>query len=270
MRTVTSVRNPAVKAARKLARSTRRSPSTGVLVEGPYAATEAVAYLERLFVTEAARQDHAGLVERAGARDVAVTTVSEEVCAAITTTVRSQGVVGVAHLPSPVLEDALRGARLVLVCFEVRDPGNAGAIVRTADAAGVDAVVFAGDSVDPRNPKAVRSSAGSLFHLPVVDRVTWPAVLTACREAGLRLLAADASAADRHTDVDLTVPTAIVTGNEAHGLDPRVQADCDAAVSVPILGGAESLNLAAAVAVLTYEAARQRAFAGRSSKVVVP
>jgi TrmH family RNA methyltransferase len=260
MRTVSSVRNPAVKAARKLARP-GRDAGDRFLVEGPHAVAEGLARLERLFVTTAAAREHAGIVDRARRQGVDVTAVSEQVCDAIATTVTCQGLVGVAHLAAPSLHDALAGAGLVLVCWEVRDPGNAGAIIRTADAAGAGAVVLAGDSVDPRNPKAVRASAGSLFHLPVVDRVSWEEVAAACRAAGLTLVAADAGAALHHTDVDLARPTALVVGNEAHGLDPRVEAGCDLAVSVPIHGRAESLNLAAAVAVLMYEAARQRAAA---------
>lgn len=258
MRTVTSVRNPAVKAARKLARR-GSDEHGGFVVEGPHAVASATGRLERLFVTERARRDHAALIDRARGHGADVVRVSDPVCAAIATTVTSQGLVGVAHLPATSLPEALASARLALVCWEIRDPGNAGAIVRTADAAGADAVVFAGESVDPRNPKAVRASAGSLFHLPVVAGVGWPDVAAASHAAGLRTVAAEASAPLRHTDADLARPTALVVGNEAHGLDERVRAGCDLAVSVPIHGRAESLNLAAAVAVLTYEAARQRA-----------
>lgn len=258
MRTVTSVRNPAVKAARKLARRRDRGQDAFV-VEGPHAVAAAAGRLERLFVTERARRDHPALVDRAAAGGADVVQVSEPVCEAMAAAVTSRGLVGVAHLPSASLPEALAAARLVLVCLEIRDPGNAGTVLRTADAAGADAVVFAGESVDPRNPKAVRASAGSLFHLPVVDGAGWPEVAAACRRVGLQLVAADATAPVAHTDADLARPTALVLGNEAHGLDARVRAGCDLAVSVPIHGRAESLNLAAAVAVLAYEAVRQRA-----------
>lgn len=259
MRTVTSLGNPAVKAARKLARQAGRQAGE-FLVEGPHATREALhaGRLVRLFVTERGGQAAADLVAGAGAAGAEVLTVGEPVCEAIATTTTSQGVVGIARMATPSLSSALSGARFVLVCWEPRDPGNAGAIVRTADAAGVDAVVLAGESVDPRNPKAVRASAGSLFHLPVVWGVGWDAVAAACREHGLRLVAADASASATYTGVDLARPTALVVGNEAHGLDSHVLSSCALAVSVPIYGRAESLNLAAAVAVLTYEAARQR------------
>lgn len=258
MSRVTSLRNPSVKAARGLARQPSRHGDS-LLVEGPHAVAEAAGKLRQVFLTEAALREHPRLVAAARRDGAEVVTVSEDVCAAIATTRTCQGVVAVAALPPAPLADALAAARLVLVCCEVGDPGNAGTIVRTADAAGADAVVFAGASVDPRNPKVVRASAGSLFHLPVVHGVGWAEVERACRRAGLRLVAADAAAPARYTDVDLAGPTALVVGNEAHGLDPRVRAGCDLAVSVPIHGRAESLNVAAAVAVLTYEAARQRA-----------
>jgi TrmH family RNA methyltransferase len=257
--TVTSTSNPAVKAARKLARAGGRSGAE-LLVEGPQAVRESLGHLRRLFVAGAAVDGELASAARAGAVDVVV--VSESVLAALAGTVSPQGVVGVAELPGADLDTALDGARLVVVLWEVRDPGNAGTIIRTADAAGADAVVLTGHSVDPRNGKAVRASAGSLFHLPIVEEPDWQRVAGACRAHGLQLVAADAGGPAVHTALDLTAPTALVFGNEARGLDGKVRADCDLLARVPIHGRAESLNLAATVAVLTYEAARQRAGAG--------
>jgi RNA methyltransferase, TrmH family len=255
--TVTSASNPAVKAARKLARGSGRR-GEGLLVEGPQAVREGVAHLERLFVTAEGAAAHPDLVAGAAERGAQVVAVSPDVLASLAGTVTPQGIVGVARLPGADLDAALRAARLVVVCWEVRDPGNAGTIIRTADAAGADAVVLTGDSVDPRNPKAVRATAGSLFHLPVAEEPDWPTVAGACRGAGLRLVAADAAGAVLHTDLDLAAPTALVFGNEARGLPPEVRDSCDLVARVPIHGRAESLNLAATVAVLAYEAARQR------------
>jgi RNA methyltransferase, TrmH family len=255
--TVTSAGNSAIKAARKLRRAGRRE-ADAFLVEGPQAVREGIGHLQRLFVTEAAASREAGLLEVAAARGVDLVCVSESVLGTIAETVSPQGLVGVAALGAPSLDDALHAATLVVVAWEVRDPGNAGALIRTADAAGADVVVLAGDCVDPRNGKAVRASAGSLFHLPVVEERDWGAVRAACSAAGLLLVAADASGVVEHTDLDLTAPTALVFGNEARGLGEAVVADCDRTVRVPIHGRAESLNLAATVAVLTYEAARQR------------
>jgi RNA methyltransferase, TrmH family len=254
--TVTSASNPAVKAARKLARGGRRDGA--FLVEGPQAVREGLAHLDRLFATEAGAAREPDLVDAALAGGVDVVVVTETVLGSIAGTVTPQGLIGVASLPSPRLDDALDGASLVVVLWQVRDPGNAGTIIRTADAAGADAVVLTGDSVDPRNGKAVRASVGSLFHLPVVEEPSWEVVAAACRSRGIGLVAADARGEVLHSDLDLTRSTALVFGNEAHGLDGKVVVDCDTVARVPIIGRAESLNLAATVAVMAYEAARQR------------
>lgn len=264
MATVTSTANPAVKAARKLARARARSAGA-FLVEGPQAVREAVGHLERVFVTSAAAVEHADLVEAAGAGGAEIVEASDHVLEALATTVTPQGIAGVAVLAEPSLPDALQAATLVVVLHEPRDPGNAGAVVRTCDAAGVDAVVLVGEAVDPRNPKAVRASAGSLFHLPVCRVADWEAVRAGCRQAGLALVATAAGAASSHVDRDLSAPTALVFGNEAHGLPREVTAAVDATIGVPLVGAAESLNLAATVAVVVYEAARQRHRWGRSA-----
>ncbi len=255
--TVTSTSNPAVKAARKLARANGRG-ADAFLVEGPQAVREGIGHLHRLFVTPAAAARNADLVDDAEAAGADIVVVTETVLGSIAGTITPQGLIGVAALADPPLADALSGADLAVVLWEVRDPGNAGTIIRTADAAGIDCVILTGDSVDPRNGKAVRASVGSLFHLPVAQVPDWHEVAAACRARGMRLVAADAAGSVTHTQLDLTEPTALVFGNEAHGLDAKVIADCDLVAKVPILGKAESLNLAATVAVMAYEAARQR------------
>jgi tRNA(Leu) C34 or U34 (ribose-2'-O)-methylase TrmL len=155
--------------------------------------------------------------------------------------------------------EAVRDPRLVAVLCAVRDPGNAGTILRSADAAGADAVVFAGESVDVYNPKTVRASAGSVFHLPIVRGVPEPAAVEALRGAGLQILAADAQGEASLDDVDLSVPTAMLFGNEAWGLPPETAALADRTVRIPMRGRAESLNLAAAASLMLFEAARPRA-----------
>lgn len=145
-------------------------------------------------------------------------------------------------------------ARLVVVMADVRDPGNAGTVLRTADAAGVDAVVCCGGTVDPYNPKTVRSSAGSVFHVPLVlgeDAVT---VLTAL--GGMRRLGTVVRGGEDYAAIDWTVPTALVLGNEASGLPATLP--LDGAVGIPMAGRAESLNVGMACAVLCFEALRQR------------
>lgn len=256
-RKVTSASNPAVREARRLL---RRGPhgSGAFLVEGPQAVREAVGRLERLFATAEAAHRDADILDAAAAGGADVIIVPTDVLASLSTTVTPQGLVAVATLEVPDARVVLASADLIVACVEARDPGNVGAIVRTADAAGAGGVVLVGDCVDPRNAKAVRASAGSLFHVPVARELVWSAFAQACRDAGLRIVAADAGAATRHTAADLTQPTVLVFGSEAHGLPVDVLADCDETVAVPMYGRAESLNLAATVAILVYEAARQR------------
>lgn len=253
---VTSSDNPAVKHARTLARRHARDRTGAFLVEGPQAVRESLPTLRQLFATATADGE---LVAAARERGVDVVPVTDRVLATLAGTVTPQGLVGVAELAAPALDDVLAGAHLVVVCWRVADPGNLGTLVRSADAAGADAVVCTAGSVDPRNPKSVRASVGSLFHLPVLADADPQAVVSACRRHGLRLVAADAGGPTPYTDVDFSRPTALLLGNEAHGLPDDLLAAVDEVAHIPIHGRAESLNLAATAAVLVYEAARQRA-----------
>lgn len=261
MGVVTSTANPRVKAARKLHRRAGRVVAGEFLVEGPRAVAEAVQSLTVLLVTEQAVSEDAAVVDRAAAHGAEVVTVTEQVLASVATTVSPQGMVGVASREDVDMEAALAEAGLVAVCWQVRDPGNLGTIVRTADAAGVDAVITTDASVDPYNPKAVRASAGSLFHLPVASEADPDALVAACRARAVALVAVDAAGTTPHTELDLTRPTALLFGTEAHGLPTHLRAAADVVARIPILGRAESLNLAATAAVMFYEAARQRGFA---------
>lgn len=142
-------------------------------------------------------------------------------------------------------------AQFVVVAHGVADPGNAGTIIRSAEAAGADAVVFTPGSVDRYNPKVVRSSAGSLFRIPVID-----ADLSDLAGFGLKVLATSSHRGQVYTDLDLTGPTAVVVGNEAHGVPD--DAPVDGWITIPHAGAAESLNVAMAATVLAFEVARQR------------
>ncbi len=250
-------RTPRVAAARKLQRRRDRDQSGRFLAEGPQAVREALAsgVVLELFATEAAIERHADLAAHAPV----VSPVDDEGLAALAETVQPQGLVAVCEQVDVPLEEALaKRPRLVAVVAEIRDPGNAGTILRTADAAGASAVIFAGDAVDPYNGKCVRASAGSLFHVDVVR--TPLDVVTALRETGLQVLATSGYGAD---DLDaladdgvLAAPTAWLFGSEAHGLPETLLDGADRQVRVPIYGGAESLNLAAAAAVCLYASAR--------------
>jgi TrmH family RNA methyltransferase len=244
-------------------RRRHRDEAGRFLAEGPQAVAEALAAdgAEELFTTADALARHDGLIASALAHGVRVWPVSEVAIGTLTETVTPQGVVAVCrHRHHTDLAPVLAAApRLVVMLAGVADPGNAGTVLRTADAAGAAAVVFAEGCVDPYNGKCVRASAGSLFHLELVRGVGARTAVTALRSAGLRVLAADAHG---EADLDdlagsgaLAAPTAWVLGAEAHGLPAELSALADARVRVPIHGRAESLNLAAAAAVCLYASA---------------
>jgi TrmH family RNA methyltransferase len=244
-----------------------------MLVEGPQALSLALGRVafDEVFATPAAGERHPDLLARLAEAGAEITAVTDEAAASLSETVTPQGLVGVAALPQVGLE-ALPGAlRLVAVLIEPRDPGNLGTIVRTADAAGADAVVLAGDSVDPFGGKAIRASAGSVFTIPVVDDVEVRAALEHLARSGCRPIAADGHAErdlDQALDAgELPGPTAWVFGNEARGLPPEVidfvTGSGGTSLRVPVYGAAESLNLAAAAAVCLYSSARaQRKWTG--------
>ncbi|HEX3815287.1 MAG TPA: RNA methyltransferase [Mycobacteriales bacterium] len=252
-------RTPRVVAARRLLKRRDRDETGTFLVEGPQAIREALAagVVATLFHTEAAGARHPELL----ATGIAASVLTERALAGLTETSNPQGLVAICSTVDATLDEALSGSpRLVTLLAEVRDPGNAGTVLRCSDAAGADAVILAGDAVDPYNGKCVRASAGSLFHLPVVRRVRPDEAVAALRDRGLQVLAADgAGEADLDDLVDageLAGPTGWLFGNEAWGLPDELAALADRRVRIPIYGSAESLNLAAAAAVCLYASAR--------------
>jgi RNA methyltransferase, TrmH family len=269
----TSVRSPRLKAARRLTKRAFRERARAFLVEGPQAVSEAFACgapVTELFVTAEARARHEDLVTAMARSGIGVHTVSGEVMSDLAQTVTPQGLLAVCGFVDVPLEQAAAGLAadpggpppLVAVLANVRDPGNAGTVLRTADAAGAQAVIFSDASVDLYNGKCVRASAGSLFHLPVVAGAPAGYAVRALRRAGLRILAADARgrSLDQLGPAELAAPTAWIFGNEAWGLPAELVALADESVAVPIYGRAESLNLATAAAVCLYSCARaQRA-----------
>jgi RNA methyltransferase, TrmH family len=213
--------------------------------------------VHELFVTAEFLTRDASLVAAAAERGVAVSEVTDRAMAGLADTVTPQGVVAVCALVDRSLSDVLADTpRLVAVLVGVSDPGNAGTVIRVADAAGADAVILAGDAVDPHNGKCVRASTGSVFHVPIA-RAPVADTLAACRSAGLRLVAADGHATEELTPGTVTGPTAWLFGSEAHGLPEGVRAGVDVSLRVPIYGQAESLNLATAATVCLYATAWQ-------------
>lgn len=256
---VLSLRNGHVKAARRLTRRSARAELGLFLAEGRQAVTEALEVTGCVVEVYADPDRHLDLRDRAGG--VPWHLVEPPAMAALSGTVTPQGVVAVCRRLDVSLDELLaRRPRLVAVCADVRDPGNAGTVVRCADAAGAAGVVLTGDSVDVYNGKTVRASAGSLFHLPVALTREAAATVALLQGSGLTVLAADGAG---EVDLDHAADTALLGrrtawlfGNEAWGLPAELGALADHRVRIPIHGRAESLNLATAAAVCLYASAR--------------
>lgn len=271
-----------LRAARALQRRQERKETGKFLVEGRQAVREALrvpGVVEAVFFRWAAAMDNVDLLDLAKEAGVTYYGVSEQNLATMTDTVTPQGVVAVARAVDVPLKSVLRKKKpkreekprkkhrrkdvsLVVICAQVRDPGNAGTVIRCADAFGADAVILSSDSVEVYNPKTVRASVGSIFHLPIVVGVDLAEAIAACRKAGMQIFATDGAAGTDLTDLDaaLEAPTAWVMGNESWGLPVEHLALADHTVAVPIYGQAESLNLATAAAVCLYaSASAQRA-----------
>jgi TrmH family RNA methyltransferase len=259
--------NARLGAARGLTTPRGRRDAGRFLAEGPQAVREALRrpdVLVELFATAAAMHRHAELVDQARAGGRPVDEISPKAAAALSETVTPQGIVAVCHqLTRPVGDILAARPTLVATLVEPSDPGNAGTILRTADAAGATAVVFAGGGVDPYNGKCVRASAGSLFHVDIAMVAEPSELLAAAGVAGLQALATTGAATAELDDVDLAAPTLWLFGNEAHGLPIEVISAATAQVRVPIYGRAESLNLAAAAALCLYASARAQRAARR-------
>jgi len=187
---------------------------------------------------------------------VRLTTVDDRALASLSDSVSPAGVVAVCRFVDLPVGEVVAGARLVAICADVRDPGNAGTVIRCADAAGADGVVLAGSSVDAYNPKTVRASVGSVFQLPLAVEPSAETAVRAAKDAGLTVLAADGAGEVGLYDAPLAGPTAWLFGNEAWGLPAELAALADHRVAIPIHGRAESLNLSTAAALCLYESAR--------------
>lgn len=284
---MTNPRADRVRDVAKLAGRPARLKRGRFLAEGPQAVREALTLhrdrtavggpgvVHEVFASEACLGRFPELADLA--QETQLRLASDEVLAAMADTVNPQGIVAVCSFVDVSLDSVLdAGPRLIAVMCQVRDPGNAGTVLRAADAAGADAVILTGSSVDIYNPKAVRSTAGSLFHLPVVLGADVEELVLRCRELGIGVLAADGygtvnldklqdeNAARRlgngsvGSDYPLESPTAWLFGNEAQGLSDAELALADHRVAVPVYGAAESLNLGTAATVCLYASARSQ------------
>jgi TrmH family RNA methyltransferase len=264
-----------LRSARRLLRRKERRSFGLFLAEGPQAAREALATrgcVRKLFVSASAAARHAGLVSAADALNIPVRLVSDDDLASLTDTVTPQGLVAVCQTVDLGLDEVLDAStRLAVCCVEVRDPGNAGTVIRCADAFGAAAILLTEGSVDAYNPKTVRASAGSIFHVRLAAEVGLTEVVRAARANGLQVLAADGGGegepARRDSARRLSLPSLWLFGNEAWGLPPERAGLADHMVRVPIYGGAESLNLATAAAVCLYASATAQRFSQTRSRL---
>jgi TrmH family RNA methyltransferase len=256
-------RSPRVRSVAKLAKRAARQETGLFLLEGPQAVAEALTFrpqlLVELYATPTALERYTDVAQTAVDAGVDVEFVTEDVLDQMADTVTPQGFIAVAHQFPTSIKDIFAGdPKLVVILEEVRDPGNLGTIIRAADAAGADAVILTGRTVDLYNPKVVRSTTGSLFHLPIAVGAELEPALVRAHAAGLKTIAADVkgeSLLEVRADGDLSGPTAWVFGNEAHGLEDDQLTLVDRVASVPIYGAAESMNLATAASVCLYESA---------------
>ncbi|AEV75134.1 rRNA methylase [Mycolicibacterium rhodesiae NBB3] len=241
-------------AAVKLLRHVGRRRAARFLAEGPNLVEAALrrGLVSEVFVTEAAQARFASLLT-----DVQVHVVTERAAKALSDTVTPVGLVAVCSVPETSLDDVLAGSpRLLAVAAEISEPGNAGTLIRVADAMGADAVVLAGHSVDPYNGKCLRASAGSIFSIPVVSEPDAVAAVSPLSAAGLQVLATTVDGEISLDDVDLAAPTAWLFGAEAHGLSAALAGMATHRVRIPMPGNAESLNVASAAAICLYQSAR--------------
>jgi RNA methyltransferase, TrmH family len=254
---VLTERSATVVAAAKLHRHVARRRAGRFLAEGLnlVEAASARGLIRDVFVTESAAQRYSSLL---GVAQWPVHLVTERAAKALSDTVTPAGLVAVCDMPATQLDDVLAGSNLVAVAVEISEPGNAGTVIRIADAMGVAAVILGGRSVDPFNGKCLRASAGSMFSVPVVVAPDTHAAVAALRSAGLQVLA---STVDGETALDeaeplLQKPTAWLFGPESHGLSAELAGQADHRVRIPMSGGAESLNVASAAAICLYQSAQ--------------
>jgi TrmH family RNA methyltransferase len=259
---LTNPRAERVKAVRALGRRSARQRAGRFVVDGPQGVRELLRFaphtIVELYVESSSVDRHRELLALADDGNLRVSECDAAVMSALVDTQHPQGIVAVCRPVHVPVADALAADDgFVVVLAHVRDPGNAGTVIRSADAAGARAVLLSDASVDLYNPKVVRSTAGSLWHLPIATGGAVPELISACRARGRRVLAADGAGRTLLPDADLSGPHAWLMGNEAWGLEQSTRDLADEVVGVPIHGRAESLNLAIAATVCMYASAER-------------
>ena len=266
MKTIRSKDNPTYKEAVKLLRKKYRDQAGMFLLEGPRPVIDALKTgdaIEAVFLRESAADSPASRETETlcTAADVRIAVLADELFGKLSETEHSQGILAIARKSTP---RKLNGAAVIL--DRLQDPGNIGTIIRTAEAAGFSALIAIKGTGDIYSPKTARAAAGSLLRVDVFEGMETDDALALCREQGLRVIASDLKGAAEYTDADLTGDIALVIGNEGSGVSGEILDAADIKVKIPMEGNIESLNAAAAAAVLMYEAARQRRTAGKAKE----
>jgi RNA methyltransferase, TrmH family len=259
---LTSIQNPLIKQVRKLHRAKERQKQNLLLIEGTNlveAACQADYKLDIIFYTERWQQNHQPLCRIIAEQEVNTELVSPEVLNAIATTVNPDGVVAIA--PYPSLSPVTTTIKAIGLAVErLQDPGNLGTIIRTAVATKVDGLWLSGDSVDFCSPKVLRASVGQCFRLPVVTNQDLLQLVKQQQQQGIQIIATTSKATKTYWEVDFTLPSLILLGNEGAGLSSELIDLADVQLKIPLANQVESLNVAVASALLLYEAQRQLAF----------
>lgn len=257
---LTGMQNPLVKSAAELKQKKYRQQRNEFLAEGLRTCEEAVEYNAAHTIFYKATDDERTLrlLENAASRQIKLVCVSENVMKKIADTETPQGVIAVCNMQTITLENLLAQGKLLLVLDRVGDPGNIGTMLRTVDAAGLGGLILLKGSADIYAPKTVRSSMGSLFHLPVLAGIEEQEFLKRAKQAGYEVLVTALDGADNLYEADLSGRIALVMGNEANGVTESLLAQADKRVFIPMQGKAESLNVAMAAGIIMFEALRRK------------
>lgn len=260
---LTGLQNPLVKVAAELKQKKYRQKRGEFLAEGLRTVEEAVAFkaAQQIFYTATEDERTLQLLEQAASMQLKLTCVSEAVMKKIADTETPQGIIAVCRMQEQPLEQLLASGKLLLVLDRVGDPGNIGTMLRTADAAGVGGIILLKGTADIYAPKTVRSSMGSLFHVPVLSGVAEQEFIDNAKKAGYQLLVTALDGADNLYQADLKGRLAFVMGNEAGGVSAALLQQADKRVFIPMRGKAESLNVAMAAGIVMFEAMRRNYFA---------
>lgn len=256
---ITSASNERIKHARRVRDG--REPGL-IFIEGIRLAEEAVRsglIVDTCFAVQRDEPRQSELLSQLASQKVSVQLTTPEVLSALGDTVQSQGIILLAQRPMLSASALLEASTTLFLGLDrVQDPGNMGTLIRTAEAAGIGGIVALGGSVDVFSPKVLRSSMGSAFRLPILANATAEQLLALRESHGLQIVAAAGEGEIDYTDYDWQQPTLLLLGNEGRGVDAALMQQCDARLRIPLLNGVESLNVAAAGAVMLFEAARQR------------